>query len=320
MAYAPVVAFCYNRPDKIKKILTTLAECAEARDTDLIVFSDGPRGLEDEEKVLKVRQELKKITGFKSITIEERKTNYGLAINLVDGIDRVLKQYTRAIICEDDILASPYFLKFMNKALDVYEPIKKIFTVAATLPFETTTDYNRVIFGEVASCWGWAIWRDRWPLYERNVGKAYEELRDMDLRKRFNMGNRLNMGAAIDGNYHQTINTWAVFLNYAPIKHNLLNVYPPKTIVTNIGQDGSGTHGVVDSVITAVNIDVDALEFPTQNITEDLMPVLIPALDKFNKKAEIEQYNQTVYLPKEPPKKKKVSKLKRIIRILKGKE
>ena len=317
--YAPIVCFCYNRPDKIKKVLDALSLCDEAKKTDLIVFSDGARNIADEEKVLSVRKILHKVKGFKKVIIEERKTNYGLSINLIDGIDRVLKQYDRAIICEDDIIVTPCFLTFMNKALDVYNPIKKIFTISATIPFDAQADVNSVVFGEIASCWGWAIWRDRWKLYEKNIEKSFNELRDMELRKRLNIDNRINIAWQIDANYKKERNSWAVYLNYACVKHNKLNVYPPRTIVKNIGQDGSGIHAVCSETIQSQNIDVSLLNFPTKNITDNLQPFLNPILDKIQDKQDIEKYNNWIYNSLDK-KEVKQSKIRRIFRILRGKE
>ena len=317
--YAPIACFCYNRPDKIRKVLDALAKCAEAPKTDLIVFSDAPRNVADEESILAVRKFLHRVKGFKSVTIKERKTNYGLSINLIDGIDSVLTQYDRVIVCEDDIIVTPCFLTFMNKALDVYKPIKKILTISATIPFEGESNSNSVLFGEIAGCWGWATWRDRWALYEKNTEKSFNELRDMELRKRLNMDNRVNIAWQIDANFRQERNSWAVYLNYAAVKYNKLNAYPPKTIVKNIGQDGSGIHGAHSETVESQNLDVASLQFPTEHITDTLLPILDPILNNMQLRPNIERYNNWVYNPTAKKNKNK-SKIRRNFRILRGKE
>ena len=43
MQYAPIALFTYNRPDKTKTVIESLLKNAEAKDSDLFIFSDGPK-------------------------------------------------------------------------------------------------------------------------------------------------------------------------------------------------------------------------------------------------------------------------------------
>lgn len=315
--YAPVACFCYNRVDHLLITLKALLKCPEAKKTDLFIFSDGARNIADIEKVNNLRKSLKKIKNFQSISIIHRKTNYGLALNLIDGIDRIVNQYGQVIVLEDDVVVEKCFLTFMNKALNTYEPIKKIFTISACISCNAFSNDNEVLFSEMAGCWGWAIWKDRWELYEKNTEKSFNELSDMKFRERLNIGNRVNISWMIDATHKGERNCWECYLNYTSVKYNLLNVYPPKTIITNIGQDGTGIHGAQNEVKHGYNLDVSKLKFPTSSIKETLYPILLPLLDNENSKNDIIYYNQNIYRDKLP---KKRSKLSRIIRIIKGKE
>jgi hypothetical protein len=72
------------------------------RDFNVIIFSDGPRNNTLEIKsVKKVRNFLKTISGFKSVKIYERSNNYGLAKNIINGLDTVFKKFSNAIILEE---------------------------------------------------------------------------------------------------------------------------------------------------------------------------------------------------------------------------
>ena len=265
--YAPVALFVYNRPLHTEKVIKALLECEEAQNTDLIIFSDAPKMHADEEAVLQVRNYLATISGFHSIAIVNRKTNYGLALNIIDGVSKVVNDYGKIIVLEDDILVEKCFLSFMNKCLITYEENKEIFSIGACT--YAPIKRNRLVPYCQPTCWGWGTWKDQWDLYEKYPDKAYCELADINFRKRLNSNNLLEIAGQIDSNYKGTANTWACFLNYTSIKHKKINVYPPHSIITNIGQDGSGSHKIVDASPKGAGIEMNELYFP--DITELLM-------------------------------------------------
>ncbi|MDR3057781.1 MAG: glycosyltransferase [Prevotella sp.] len=118
---APIVLFVYNRPMHTMQTLEALSENLLADDSELIIFSDAPKNISVADDVEKVRSYIKTVHGFKSVTIIERDTNWGLAASIIDGVTEIVDRYGKVIVLEDDIVTSPYFLKFMNGALDFYE-------------------------------------------------------------------------------------------------------------------------------------------------------------------------------------------------------
>ena len=62
---------------------------------------------------------------MKGLSYIIRKKNFGLAKNIVSGINYVFKENDKAIILEDDIIVSPFFLNYMNKNLNIYKNDKK---------------------------------------------------------------------------------------------------------------------------------------------------------------------------------------------------
>ncbi|EJJ9646310.1 hypothetical protein NKF65_004692, partial [Escherichia coli] len=77
-SYAPVILFVYARYDHTKKTIEALVDNYHAADTDLIIYSDFWRHEKDKENVEKVRAYIRTISGFKSVNIIERLSNYGL--------------------------------------------------------------------------------------------------------------------------------------------------------------------------------------------------------------------------------------------------
>ena len=282
---APVALFVYNRLEHPKKVIESLLKNPEAKDTDLYVFSDGGKYLDDIPVIKDLRHFLKTVRGFNSVKVIERKTNYGLAINLIDGISAVLEEHENCIVLEDDIVVAPNFLAFMNQALNTYKNNKQIFTIQSTTG-------NSKLPGDCCcrkhpNCWGWAIWKDRWSLYERNVAQAFVDINadNMNLRTQINNNNSVNICWQIDANLKSERNTWGVYLNYISFKYDFLNVYPKYQLIKNIGQDGTGVHGCVCQTDDIVSWQKNVFDLPN-----------MPEIDFVNYKPvrEIEQYNNQI--------------------------
>ena len=85
---APIALFTYNRPAHTERTVRALQDCLLSRQSELHVFSDGPRNPEAEPAVRKVRRFLETVDGFSSVSIHERKKNLGLAASVIDGVTR----------------------------------------------------------------------------------------------------------------------------------------------------------------------------------------------------------------------------------------
>ena len=125
MTTAPIALFVYNRPWHTRQTIVALQMNELAGESDLFIFSDAPSNTDAADAVREVREYIRNVTGFKSISIIERSTNFGLAESITDGITRLCVEYGRVIVLEDDLVTAPYFLMFMNRALDLYRARRK---------------------------------------------------------------------------------------------------------------------------------------------------------------------------------------------------
>ncbi len=241
MTLAPVVLFVYNRPWHTKQTVKALQKNVYARESELFIYSDGPNNEEAEEKVREVREYIKTINGFKKIIIFEREKNWGLAENIVDGVTEIINKYGKIIVLEDDLVTSPYFLKFMNEALEFYKNEKKVWHISGWNYSIEIDGLDDVFLWRVMNCWGWATWADRWKYYERNIDKIIESFSEQDIY-RFNLDGTHNFWEQVIGNKKGEINTWAIFWYATIFKNNGLCLNPSKSFVQNIGHDGSGVN------------------------------------------------------------------------------
>ena len=115
------------------------------------------------ESVEEVRAFIKSIQGFKKINIIEREKNWGLANSIIDGVTSIINEYGKIIVLEDDLVTSPYFLRFMNHNLDLYSGDDQVASIHGYV--YPINDLPEVFFLKGADCWGWQL---NWPV---NTGR-----------------------------------------------------------------------------------------------------------------------------------------------------
>ena len=251
---APILLFVFARPDHTKKTLGALAANALATESDLIVYSDAARNEKEAAAVNEVRGLLKSLNGFRSVTIVERESNYGLARNIIEGVTDVCNRYGRVIVLEDDLVTSPAFLTFMNAALDRYLENKSVWHVSGwNYPIERT-GLDETFFVRVMNCWGWATWADRWQCFEKNTEKLMAQF-DRKAIWEFDLEDSGVFWSQVLSNNKKLINTWAIYWYATIFMHQGLCLNPAISYVDNIGLDGSGTHGCQDreKYLTSLN-------------------------------------------------------------------
>ncbi len=241
MKYAPVALFVYKRPEHAMRTIKALKRNPLAKKTDLFIFSDAPKKESDANSVMEVRKMLKKVNGFKSVKIIERKTNYGLAKSIIDGTTRLTNRYGKAIIVEDDLLTSRHFLGYMNDALEMYKNDADVASIHAYV-YPVNAVLPQTFFLRGADCWGWATWKRAWKMFEPDGKKLFEELKKQKLITRFDYGGYANFSKMLKNQIEKKNDSWAIRWHASMFLKNMLTLYPSKSLVFNIGNDASGTH------------------------------------------------------------------------------
>lgn len=239
MLYAPIALFTYNRADHTKSAVESLLKNAEAKDSDLYIFSDGPKTEEKREAVEENRRYIHSVTGFKSIQIIERRKNWGLANSLIAGITEVINQYGKIIVVEDDLVLSPYFLKFMNEGLDKYE---KEEVVGAICGFATPVFKNlpETYFLHFMHPWGWATWKRAWRLFNPDAKDLIRKIRFKT--NRFNLGGNCGSYENLYGQKVGLVDSWYIRFYASLYLNNKLVLFSKDSLTSNSGLDNSGTH------------------------------------------------------------------------------
>lgn len=236
---SPILLFVYNRPDHTILTINSLLRNRLSNLSDLIIFSDGPKTLNDIKKVEEVRKIIHEIKGFNSLTIIKRKKNIGLADSIIDGVTKTIKKYKRVIVLEDDLVTSPHFLSYMNDSLEAYSNDHKVGCIHGYVyPLD---NINSDFFIKGADCWGWATWERSWDIFEKDGKKLLKTLKERKLIKdEFNV--KCGYVKMLKNQIKNKNNSWAVRWYFSAYLNNLFCLYPKSSFIKNIGFDGSGTH------------------------------------------------------------------------------
>jgi hypothetical protein len=240
---APILLFTFKRLDTLKRALDRLRDNELARESDLIVFSDGAARETDKPQVALVRDYLKTIDGFKSVRIVEASGNLGLANSIIGGVSEVINIYGKVIVLEDDILTTPNFLSFMNEALRKYKDSPPVFSVSGysfNLGGLGSTNADAYFVNRGWS-WGWATWKDRWTGVDWSVKDYPSFAVDVKARRKFAEGGS-DLNAMLRKQMEGKLDSWAIRWFYHQFRVSGLSLYPLLSKVYNDGFDEAATH------------------------------------------------------------------------------
>ena len=248
MSLAPIVLFVYNRLSHTERTINSLRNNKLAEASELFIYSDYAKNKDSKREVQEVRDYITRVNGFKSVTVIFRDKNLGLAESIMDGVTSIVNRYGKVIVLEDDIVTSPFFLKFMNEALDYYKENNKVWHISGWNYPINQDDLGDVFLWRLMNCWGWATWKNKWSFFDKDADFLIKKFKKIDIHE-FNLDGFENFWHQVLQNKKGEINTWAVFWYAIIFKQNGLCLHPTHTFVENIGLDGSGVHCGVNNYL-----------------------------------------------------------------------
>ena len=251
MFIAPIALFTYNRLWHTQQTIETLKKNEWADASELFIFSDGPKAEPDRTNVQSVREYLITVTGFKKVVIVEKDKNLGLAQSIIAGVTEMVNKYGRVIVIEDDMVTSPFFLRFMNEALEFYKEEEKVISIHGYL-YPVKAELPDTFFLKGADCWGWATWKRGWDLFERNGQKLLDELKTRNLTHRFDFNGSYDYTNMLENQVKGKNESWAIRWYASAFLKDKLTLYPGKPLIRNTGNDASGTHSGLSRVFDTI--------------------------------------------------------------------
>ena len=257
---APIVVFTYNRPEHTLRTLNALLINPLANESDIIIYSDSARTANHNKAVDEVRSYLSELTGFRSIKVIHRDKNFGLAESIIQGVTEVLQQSEKVIVLEDDMVVSPYFLEYMNEALEQFVDDDRVISVHGYV-YPVDIELPEAFFLPGADCWGWATWRRGWALFNSDGQYLLDELVRRHLIQEFDYNGAYPFLNMLKDQIKGANDSWAIRWHASAFLAGKLTLYPGRSLVHNIGNDSSGTHcgdsDSMDAKLSETKIDLN---------------------------------------------------------------
>lgn len=241
MTLAPILLFVYNRPEHVRRSIESLLRNELAAQSELFIYADAAKDEAAESAVTEVRQYIKGIKGFKSVHITERERNWGLANNVIDGVTTLVNRYGRVIVLEDDLIVAPYFLQFMNDALETYKDSQEVGHIQAC-DFTHDPSLPDTFLIKWTGSWGWATWDRAWKNFNPNGKELLRQLEERKLTRTFDFNGNYRFTRMLRRQIEGKNNSWAIRWNASLFLADILSLNVGRSLVQNEGFDGSGTN------------------------------------------------------------------------------
>jgi hypothetical protein len=263
--WAPVALFVYKRPEHARRAIASLQECDGARSSPIYVFADGPRTDGELPAVQATRAVARELLGGSAVFVEQER-NRGLANSIIAGVTELCDRYGAVIAVEDDLVLAPSFLRFLNEGLIHYRDEPRVMQISGHMfDVPSLARQREALLLPMTSSWGWATWKRAWDLFDPFATGWRERLTDAAEAKRFNLGGSYGYRRMLERQMRGDIDSWAIRWYYSVFAHDGLVLFPPRTLVSNKGFDGSGTHVRLALPVNQATLEtVDSFDMPAE--------------------------------------------------------
>lgn len=262
--FAPIIIPTLNRFEHLKKCIESLSLCTHASCTDLIIGVDFPPSEKYMNGYNKIIDYLESgINGFKSIRVIKHEKNMGAKGNS-DFLKKIaFRQYDKIILTEDDNVFSPNFLDFMNKTLSIFEYDCQVTSVTgySMVEFASLELSNNIIFTKNNSAWGIGLWKNKEKEYNNINVNYYKKI----LYNNANVIKLIRLYPAVLLMLIDMLRKGTFYGDTMRTCRNIIEGYfqvcPHKSLVRNLGHDGSGLHcgNMYNDYFSKQNIDTEEI-------------------------------------------------------------
>ena len=271
---APIVFFAYNRPGHTRLALESLYRNELAGESSLWIYIDGPKPDATDETKAAI-EEVKKVANekkwCKEVFIIASEINKGMFTSNIAGVTRIINQFGKVIAMEDDGIVSPGFLKYMNDALDFYENIPQVMHISAYTRPDLQTGVDKVkestYFFYHTTTWGWGTWKRAWDKFIPDALAIKKAITAKGGIKKLNMDGTFEFYWGLKAVAKKQF-SWNTIWHSVVFLHDGLCLYPKKSLVNNIGHDGSGTNCLPDERFNRNEALAENIPITTIPVTE----------------------------------------------------
>ena len=259
-----VAIFAYRRPDHLHETLKALAKNKGVEEFDFYFFLDGPRSIDDNTAIERVRQVVLESPFGSTSIIKAEPVNRGLYAAITSGVTHVLSQHEAVVVLEEDIVTASSFLDYMKTGLQLYRNDLDVGSIHGYLPAFSPYVLPETFFLRGADCWGWATWNDRWKYFRSDASALLAEIESKGLTHHFNLLGNYGYTDLLAARAQGHSSSWAICWHASCYLAGMHTLYPGRSLVQNIGLDSSGEHckpsPIMASVATSEPIQITKIE------------------------------------------------------------
>lgn len=240
-AAPPIAIFVYKRPEHTRRMLASLLQNPGAAQRPIAVYCDGPRSAEEAEAVARARAVVRELAPAHARVLEREK-NLGLAASVIAGVSETVAAYGEVIVFEDDLELSPVTLAYFDAALARYRDEERVMHVSSYM-YPVRAALPETFFYREATCsGGWATWARAWRHFEPDAARIRQAVLDRGARREFDIGGSAEFFRMLELQIAGQLDSWAIRWYGSLWLRGGLALHPGRSLVRNIGFDGSGAH------------------------------------------------------------------------------
>ena len=230
-----IALLAYNRPNHLKKVLDAIVK---QKIKSINIYIDGPANKKisiNQKKIFK----LLRIYQLKiKINLYTQPKNNGLVFSVTNAITSELKNNDAMILLEDDCVPLEGFFQYMFSALKKYRYSKDIRSICSYNNLKIKS--NKAFFLKRFNPWGWATWKDRWKKYNFETKSTVEQIKNSGTIDNLplDLKSYCQNSQIINGKH----DIWSLSWTLIHYLDSSLVLYPSRSLIENIGFDGSGIH------------------------------------------------------------------------------
>jgi hypothetical protein len=239
----PVAFFIFNRPLHTRRSFHAIREQRPRR---LFIVADGPRPgrTDDASRIRAAREVVAEVDWPCEVQRLFSDHNMGCKRRVSTGLDWVFSQVDRAIVLEDDCVASTEFFAFCEALLERYAEDERVWLINGnSFQPEHRRANAAYYFSRYAGPWGWATWARAWRNYDGDLTFLPAWQDSVAWNARFAARAERTLWARVfrnvrNGRLDSWAYAWTACVHYA----NALAATPNANLVKNIGFDEQATH------------------------------------------------------------------------------
>lgn len=255
---SPVAVFAYNKLLLLRQTIEDLRDNYGAKKTDLVVFIDGPKTKKESITTKRIVNYVSLVEGFRSVQYYLHTHNLGLKGSILFGVNYMLERHDMIIVLEDDLKTSPYFLNYMNDALELYKDESQVCQISGYSYLEkylsgSSTDSTYFLMG--GDCLAWATWKRAWKIYSDDSSALYKTLVLQDSLKDFDRNGSFPFSKALRKNV-KSQKSWAINWLASTYLLDMLTLYPVKSLARHIVDEYEPGTNYKKIIIDPLNVTI----------------------------------------------------------------